>query len=140
MACFHDFHSCRYCNSDINANHWRSLLQTKSSRQSIIDSNSSRIENGLEKPSKDVFVVENSSTTTSPRELRKIDTETEEKVNKLFSFAQIISAIFSSFTHGGNDVSNAISPLIAIWCSIEKVLSTRKVHHSFGCWLTGALV
>lgn len=30
--------------------------------------------------------------------------ESDQNVNKLFNFLQILSAIFSSFAHGGNDV------------------------------------
>lgn len=39
----------------------------------------------------------------------------EARVNLLFHFVQILAAIFSSFAHGGNDVANAIGPLITIW-------------------------
>ncbi|XP_064153655.1 sodium-dependent phosphate transporter 1-B-like isoform X2 [Anguilla rostrata] len=45
------------------------------------------------------------------------------EVSLLFQFLQILTACFGSFAHGGNDVSNAIGPLVALWL----VYDTGKV-------------
>lgn len=73
----------------------------------------SSLEKG-EQPAMTVNVMTNSTNSIAPI-VRPDEKEEENRVNLLFHFVQILAAIFSSFAHGGNDVANAIGPLITIW-------------------------
>ncbi|CAF4134659.1 unnamed protein product [Rotaria sp. Silwood2] len=45
-----------------------------------------------------------------------IDTTNDTiEIAGIFKYLQILTAIFGAFAHGGNDVSNAIGPLIGLW-------------------------
>src|SRR5690606_15916252 len=46
--------------------------------------------------------------------------EDSPEIARIFSFLQILTAIFGSFAHGGNDVSNAIGPLISLWITYQE--------------------
>ncbi|CAH8462103.1 unnamed protein product [Schistosoma turkestanicum] len=71
---------------------------------------------------------------------------------QVFSSLQIITAVFGSFAHGGNDVSNAIGPLIGLWliATTQLVDSSKTtdlwilvyggVGISVGLWIWGRRV
>ncbi|XP_034026661.1 sodium-dependent phosphate transporter 2 isoform X2 [Thalassophryne amazonica] len=48
-------------------------------------------------------------------DLDDVEEKDKPEVFLLFHFLQILTACFGSFAHGGNDVSNAIGPLVALW-------------------------
>ncbi|XP_053116281.1 sodium-dependent phosphate transporter 2 isoform X5 [Hemicordylus capensis] len=54
-----------------------------------------------------------------PAEEERDERDTSE-IHLLFHFLQILTACFGSFAHGGNDVSNAIGPLVALWLIYEQ--------------------
>ena len=39
----------------------------------------------------------------------------DEKTEESFKFLQIFTAICDSFSHGANDIANAVGPFAAIW-------------------------
>lgn len=70
----------------------------------------------------------------------------------LFSYLQILTAIFGSFAHGGNDVSNAIGPLVSLWLLSTTMAVSAKASTpiwillfggagiSLGLWVLGSKV
>jgi len=72
---------------------------------------------------------------------------------KIFTFLQILTAIFGAFAHGGNDVSNSVGPVVSIWlCATETdpltggyqtpiwILFIGGVGISVGLWIWGKRV
>ncbi|XP_061713299.1 sodium-dependent phosphate transporter 1 [Cydia pomonella] len=76
----------------------------------------------------------------------------EPEALKLFSFLQVLTATFGAFAHGGNDVSNAIGPLVALWLLYSEggtharaetplaILVFGGVGIALGLWLWGRRV
>ncbi|KAG8185406.1 hypothetical protein JTE90_018627 [Oedothorax gibbosus] len=79
----------------------------------------------------------------------EIDDDCVPEVSDLFKGLQVMTAIFGSFAHGGNDVSNAIAPLVSLWLIYSKdpdgqtpawLLIYGGVGISAGLWTMGRKV
>ncbi|KAL1491129.1 hypothetical protein ABEB36_011771 [Hypothenemus hampei] len=62
-----------------------------------------------------------------------------KSVSKLFSVLQVLTAMFGSFAHGGNDVSNAIGPLITLWLIYSEGTVAQKSETPLFILLYGGL-
>ncbi|KAF2369096.1 Phosphate transporter [Trinorchestia longiramus] len=71
--------------------------------------------------------------------IKKEEENETPEVGKLFSFLQIMTATFGSFAHGGNDVSNAIGPLIALWAIYTEGSVAQKSEPPIYILLYGGL-
>lgn len=70
--------------------------------------------------------------------LKKKNEEPPE-ISRLFAFLQVLTAAFGSFAHGGNDVSNAIGPLIALWAVYAEGSSRQEAETPLLILLYGGL-
>ncbi|XP_075235876.1 na[+]-dependent inorganic phosphate cotransporter type III [Lycorma delicatula] len=73
---------------------------------------------GLSPNSSSVLLIKEAAEQKQDVAVVKADTEVKydrDDVSQVFAFLQILTATFGSFAHGGNDVSNAVGPLIAVW-------------------------
>ncbi|XP_030057570.1 sodium-dependent phosphate transporter 1 [Microcaecilia unicolor] len=59
--------------------------------------------------------LESGERKSSNSSLEEWHDQDKPEVSHLFQFLQILTACFGSFAHGGNDVSNAIGPLVALY-------------------------
>uniref|UniRef100_A0A3Q2Z3D4 Phosphate transporter n=1 Tax=Hippocampus comes TaxID=109280 RepID=A0A3Q2Z3D4_HIPCM len=85
------------------------------SRVNSYSSDSSAVARG--DSAKDASVTQE-STWEQPPEEDELELD-QAAVSSLFQFLQILTACFGSFAHGGNDVSNAIGPLVSLWLLYE---------------------
>ncbi|KAI8126782.1 hypothetical protein FF38_10371 [Lucilia cuprina] len=148
--------ACSSLTQDECDNNTKSLLPTTEKNLKVIESGSSlemMISSTLSPNSSKVPLIESKEAindfklSSEPQG----DEETEE-VSMLFSFLQILTATFGSFAHGGNDVSNAIGPLIALYMIYREGSVMQKAESpiyiliyggigiSIGLWLWGRRV
>lgn len=85
-----------------------------------------------------LLMVAGSDTEGVQVETERGDEEPPE-ISKLFAFLQVLTAAFGSFAHGGNDVSNAIGPLIALWAVFSEGSARQEADTPMIILLYGGL-
>lgn len=117
--------------------------EDKYDRKSILDNDDEDVEHILDMPTKKEKKVP---------EVDQYAYVDPPAAAKLFSFLQVLTAVFGSFAHGGNDVSNAIGPLIGLYliyqdgrisstaATPEWILFYGGVGISMGLWVLGRRV
>ncbi|OAF72168.1 hypothetical protein A3Q56_00047 [Intoshia linei] len=92
--------------------------------------NSTQITNITEDPGIALVQEKESEIKTN---LRKI--QNDKIQHKIFLALQIMTAIFASFAHGANDISNSISPLASIWEVLSTNTNTLQAKHQTPIWI-----
>ncbi|CAF0722883.1 unnamed protein product [Adineta ricciae] len=91
------------------------LSENKSLLLASDDDNVSTLSGNQASSNEDLDEVEDKMPEISTKK-KKIDTTNDSlEIATIFKYLQILTAIFGAFAHGGNDVSNAIGPLIGLW-------------------------
>lgn len=88
--------------------------------KSYIYDNSKTIEFNINESKKYTKELEYNKLNKEVNELHEKAVDIDERSDQLCSWIQIITACFSSFAHGSNDVANAIAPLATIYSIYQK--------------------
>jgi len=102
-------------------------------------SNTIELNTYIESNKEFVKFLENKQTEDKINTLHDNAQEIDPKSEKLCSWIQIITACFSSFAHGSNDVANAIAPLATIYHIYEYNSITKKAEVPIWILLVGGI-